>query len=80
MLESIIAVVSAVIIYILKRKLSHEQDKTKQLEDRIQDAAEAIVKGDENQVNHNLAAVLNRLQNQSGGNSSRQGSSENESK
>jgi hypothetical protein len=80
MLESIIAVVSAVIIYILKRKLSHEQDKTKQLENRIQDAAAAIVKGDENQVNHNLAAVLDRLQNQSGGNSSGQGSSENESK
>tara|TARA_Y100001973_G_C5009832_1_gene237795 strand:+ start:55 stop:297 length:243 start_codon:yes stop_codon:yes gene_type:complete len=80
MLESIIAVVSAVIIYILKRKLEYEQDKTRQLEDRIQDAAEAIVKGDENQVNHNLAAVLDRLQNQSGGNPSGQGSSENESK
>ena len=80
MLESIIAVVSAVIIYILKRKLAYEQDKTRQLEDRIQDAAEAIVEGDENQVNHNLAAVLDRLQNQSGDNPSGQGSSENESK
>ena len=47
MIEGIIGVVCTLIIYFLKRKLSYEQDKNAQLEDKLQETAEAIVEGDE---------------------------------
>ena len=62
MIEGIIGVVCTLIIYFLKRKLSYEQDKNAQLEDKLQETAEAIVEGDEELLNANLDTIIKRLQ------------------
>jgi ABC-type siderophore export system fused ATPase/permease subunit len=78
MIEGVIGVVCTLIIYFLKRKLSYEQDKNAQLEDKLQETAEAIVEGDEELLNANLDTIIKRLQIEAGNHSKRQGSSKNE--
>ena len=78
MIEGIIGVVCTLIIYFLKRKLSYEQDKNAQLEDKLQETAEAIVEGDEELLNANLDTIIKRLQIEAGNHSKRQSSSKNE--
>ena len=58
MIEGIIGVVCTLIIYFLKRKLSYEQDKNAQLEDKLQETAEAIVEGDEEYLTLILILLL----------------------
>ena len=78
MIKGIIGVVCTLIIYFLKRKLSYEQDKNAQLEDKLQETAEAIVEGDEELLNANLDTIIKRLQIEASNHSKRQGSIENE--
>lgn len=78
MIEGIIGVVCTLIIYFLKRKLSYEQDKNAQLEDKLQETAEAIVEGDEELLNANLDSIIKRLQIEASNHPKRQGSSKDE--
>ncbi len=71
MAEGIIAVVCAVIVFILKRWLAKDKDLAKRLLDKQNETAKAIVEGDEDTVNSNLANSIKRLQNKRSNNSER---------
>jgi len=73
MLEAIITVVAAVIIYWLNRKVKAEADKAAQLQAKLNEINTAIVKGDETTVNSRIELLVNKLQDSGDSDTGRQG-------
>ena len=76
MLEAIITVVAAVIIYWLKQRVKAEADRAAQLQTKLNKINTAIIKGDETSVNSRIELLTNRLQDIDGSNTIRQGGKE----
>ena len=61
MVEAIIALVSTVLVFWLKRRIAREKDRAKQLEEALKDVDKNIADGDVDAINRSLELSLRRL-------------------
>ena len=61
MVEAIIALVSTVLVFWLKRLIAREKDRAKQLEEALKYVDQNIAKGDVDAINRSLELSLRRL-------------------
>ena len=62
MVEAVIALISTVIVFWLKRRIARETSRKKQLEEALSDVDQHIKDGDVDAVNKSLEHSLRRLQ------------------
>tara|TARA_R100000664_G_C2729505_1_gene120441 strand:+ start:53 stop:292 length:240 start_codon:yes stop_codon:yes gene_type:complete len=61
MVEAIIALVSTVLVFWLKRRIAREKDRAKQLEEALKDVDQNIADGDVDAINRSIELSLRRL-------------------
>ena len=61
MVEAIIALVSTVLVFWLRRRIAREKDRVKQLEEALKNVDQNIADGDVDAINRSIELSLRRL-------------------
>ena len=61
MVEAIIALVSTVLVFWLRRQIAREKDRVKQLEEALKNVDQNIADGDVDAINRSIELSLRRL-------------------